>query len=605
MRIGGSNLAAGFAGALIGGFVAGISVYFLISDASSDLEFQDLSLPDRAINQDPATDLTLIHPEDVASVTVPDKRVQTIKDLASLKSDFDRSMSIHLLIANANEDTLETYIGQSMEISSMQHRNLALSIIFRRFVALDPQRALDQFLLLDRLRDDQRYELIGSIFDEWMHSDFNGAIAAITALNQEDRGMTAAYVMSHSEDLPAQQRIDLARQIGPNDAWIEFNIEIIRRESHKEDPRGAFYARIRDKSRARRISDLSSIARDWFEIEGASVIPEISASISDANTRRNVLNNLFWQIGQDEEADPSSILNVVMNLPNKRDAQLATERALNAWAMSDPKQSFETSLKYDNQLITREIRSSLLEQWAQEDPEGLLMEASSFPSDYRDTAVVKAIGHMALEVPEEAVRLASDLETPRLIAAANEEILEYWSRNDAKSAVEWYVADSVDDSEEEPESHLRFAFQSYMRQDFESAMDYVNQYDGLLKDWFVSSIAQHLVQSDVERAIEYLPNLDEDSREWVEPDIGYYLVRQDPHKALSYGETIEANYKKRYFNRLLQSWANYDLMGLHDNIQKVPNEYRVDAARQLLKTNDTKHFLSEREIQKLESMLQN
>lgn len=585
--------------------MAGISAYFLLSDADGYLDLQDRSLHRSASNPNPLTDSTPINLEEVASETVLDKRGQSIKDLVSLKSDFDRSMSIHLLIANASKDTLDTYIRQSVELPSTKQRNLALSIIFRRFSALDPQLALDRFLLLDRLTFEQEFDLLGSIFDEWMERDYTGAVIAINALPQEDRELAASVVMSRSDDLPLQQRMELARQIGPNDLWIEFRVNSIRLESYKEDPRGAFYERLGEKSRAQvKISDLSSISEYWFEIEGISVIPEISESVRNTEMRRHVLNYLIARIVGDKKADPSAILNVVMDLPDKRDARRATESTLNNWAGWNPQQSFETSLKYDDELITREIRSSLLMTWARQDPEGLFAKASSFPTEYRNIAVVEALGQLAKDDPQEAIGLANDLDTPVMKAAAKGEILRYWSMDDAKSAVEWFVSDTVDENVEEHTAELASAFQSYMNQDFESALNYANHFEGKLRSWFVQSIANHLVRSDLERAIEYLTNVKEASSDWIQSKIGYELVRLDPRRALAFGETIEANHRARYYEQMLYSWADYDLMALHRNIQKVPNEFRGVAAKALLIENDMKHFLSEGEIQELESILQ-
>ncbi len=320
MRFGVSILIAGVAGALIGGLAMGVSAHFFwIGEASGDRELEDLTLPQSATNQNPKTDSTKLNLKGVASESTPHAQIRTIQDLASRETDFDRSMSIYLLIANANEDTLETYIRQSMEIPSTKQRSLVLSILFSRYAAFDPQLALDQFLQLDRLTIDQEYDLMEQIFNEWMTYDRDGAVAAIAALPQEDKQLAAEAVMSLSEDLPTQERMELARLIGPNDTWIEFRINWIRRESYKVDPRSAFYARIGDKSQTSgKYSDLLSIAEYWFELDGASVIPEISGSISSTEMRRNLLNNLIWQIIRKKKTEPSAILNVVMDLPDKR-----------------------------------------------------------------------------------------------------------------------------------------------------------------------------------------------------------------------------------------------------------------------------------------------
>ena len=604
MRIGVSILIAGAAGALIGGFAVGVTVYFWTNDVESSVVSHIESTPNAEVKPDSKAVASPPSLEDVARDTLPFVNVQTIQDIASLESDYDKSVSIYFLLAQADVEALERYIDQSTSLSSRNQRNYTLSNIIRRYAALDPQQALDRVLNLDLLTIDEKSNFIRSIFNEWTVSDRDEAAVAIHMLPQQFKESAASSVMWRSDHLPTQERMQLARQIGPDDSWISRTLNSIRRETYREDPRSAFFARIGEKTRGRELfSDLSSIADYWFEQEGTAVIQEISESIQNAETRRSVIDSLVWRVVQTKRTDPSSILDIVMDLPNKRDAQLASENALNAWAMWDPQRSFETSLKYDDQLITRETRSSLLTKWARESPEELFLEATAFPQEYREIAVVEALGQIAFDSPEEAIRLVSNLDSSIATVAAKREILSYWSINDAKSAFEWYVEDSVDDSVEEPIRNLTNAFQSYLNQDFESAVNYVNKYEGKLRSWFVQDIATHLIHADLDRAIEYLPNVEEESRDWILGAIGFELSRLDPFEAISYGETIELKYRKSYFQRVLASWAEYDLMGLHNNIQKVPLKYRAVAAMKLLNQNDMKHFLNEREIQKLESMI--
>ena len=604
MRVGVSSLIAGIGGALCGGLVAGISVYFLLGDANGEFDSQGLTLHHSTTNQDPTTDIAPLILEDTASETTPNAQDRTIQNLVDLKSDFDRSMSIYMLIASANEETLETYIQQSMEIPSAKQRSLALSIIFRRYAALDPQLALDQFLRLDRLTIDQKYDLIEVIFDAWMSSDLDGAVAAIAALPLEDKRTAAEAVMSLSEDLGTQKRIELARLIGPNETWIEFRINSIRRESYKDDPRNAYYDRLQDTSYSgERTSDLSEIVEYWYESEGVAVLTEIYDSLSGLEERVPVITDLIWGIDDFKNEKPIAILQVVSQFPNEYVARDATIATLRHWAYSDPQASFEASLEVDSRLVSDQNHSDLLHLWAHKDAEELFEAALTLPRQFQGMAVSRSLQLISRESPHSAIQHARKLDTRALRNSARNAIVDGWRGDDAKSAIAWLMDNDLDVSTSNDESLWKPTFSRFLNQDYVAARTFVDQYEGEFKELLVEATAEHLFDTDWQSAMTYIASLDTEINDSMLHEIAHSLAQSDPMEALAYGETLEQHRKENFYERVLSSWSFHDFESLHDNIQRVPKTYQTFAATQLLQRNESRHYLSDPAIKKLESMI--
>lgn len=530
--------------------------------------------------------------------------VQSVLDSTKLESDFDQSVSMYLLLARADEGDLERYINESFSISSRNQRVAALSIIFGRYAVVDPRKAVDRALALNQVTMQEKSNLVRSIFNEWTVGDIDAATLAIENLPQQFRFSAASAVMWRTDFLSVEQRIQLAEQIGPNDAWIANTVAAIRSEASKTDPRLSFYDHIRDTSQTQeRNVELLRIVRHWFEQEGPAVLSEIQVSLDNPNTRNFVLTNLIWNAIGSKTASPAAILSVVSEFPNRKDAKQATEHVFRSWSILDPKESFEASFEFDDQLVTHDFRSSLLQAWAAKDADELLTEASSLPREYRNTAVVNALGRIARATPDEAVRYARNLDTRHLRLLARDEIIRQWSSVDAKSAFEWLMNDGFSTDEQDVNSIWRSAFSAYLNQDFESAQKHANQYQGELKHQFVASVARHLIKSDLDLAIDYVQEMDKESQIEMQIEIGEELVQLDPGDALAYAETIEEQHRDHYYDLVINTWAFTDFFSLHQNIQRIPRKYRAYAAKYLLRINERKSHLNDRQIRELEDMV--
>ena len=603
MRVSRSVLITCVALALGAGFAAGITVHFWL-DREQPPQSLALPSPSREPTEESDIDPQPIALEAHSSDLDPNLRVQSVLDSTKLVSDFDQSASLYALLARADVSDLEGYINESLSIASQNQRVAALSIIFGRYAAIDPRKALDRVLTLVEVKSQEKSNLVRAIFNEWTLSDLEAAVAAIEGLPEQFRFSAASAMMWRSDFLSVDQRIQLAQQIGPNDTWIANTVATIRSEASNVDPRRSFYEHVRDPIQTQeRNIELHTILLNWIESEGAAILSEVNESLDNPNTRKPVLSSLIWNAISTKLVTPSSVLAVVSEFPNTQDAKQATENAFRSWSYLDPRASFEASLDFGDQLITHEFRSSLLQSWAAKDADGLLTEASLLPHEYRNTAVIKALGQMSRSTPEAAIRSARNLDTLGLRIQARDEIVREWSSVDGKSAFEWLMNDGFNRDAEPDYSIWSRAFSSYLDQDFESAQRYAESYQGELKDRLIERIGWYLAESDPDRAIEYLPKMRRVSQRMkLRFAIGLEMAETRPIEALEFGATVK-ELQDQYYERLLGRWANRDFFALHANIQRVPIAYQGHAARYSLRINEESNYLNARDVRALEAIV--
>ena len=603
MRFRGSVLIPSVAIALIGGFAAGISVNSLVEDKHPDPP-STIRAPNSESNIEPDRVPPLNTPEALASeIEDPILNIESIVNSTEFASDFDQSFALYTLLSRAGVDDLSKLIEDSFAISSINQRIAALSIIFGRYAAIDPNEALKRALALNHLTSREKANVFRAIFNEWTVGDLDAAISVIGNLPEQAKFFAASAVLQRSDFLSPDQRIQLVRRIGPNGIWIGNAIASISSDAARDDPRNAFYDQIREMGHSQiHYAELLGIARHWIDLEGIAILPEIYESLPSNAAKRYVLRGLVTHAIGMRSDEPATVLDVVALLPNAQDARRATEHAFQSWSNHDPKESFEASIEFGDDLVTPKFRASLLQIWATKNPKTLLTNASALPQEYQDTAVVKALGRMSTNTPEEAIRYARNLETRPLRILARDEILTRWSSVDAKSAFEWLMEDGFDGSHRSNPSIWREIFEKYLDQDIDAADTFASNYQGTLRKNLIASVADHLVHSDVERAIAYVPKVEDWYQHLLQERIGKKLILLDKNRAMTYGASLEDSLQRRYFRSVINEWAYRDLLDLTQNIQLVPPEFRPFAAKEALGWNEEKGYLSDHQITKLKAM---
>ena len=599
MRIYIAILTSGVVGVLIG-FTA---AYSLSNDEFLASEFST-TLPDSITTSDHNTVVTFPALDKNTQLLDSDLRVHTIHDISKLESNFDQDLSLLLLLSRADVEELEEYIGQIDEFPSTNQQIAVLSVIFGRYAAIDPQRAIDRVLELDELTEKGKEEIVSSIFDEWTLTNLDAAVAALHELPQAIKEIGLSAMMWRIDHLSPDQRIELAQALGPRDDWIDYTIRSIRSELIYDNPRATYFDLLRDPSSINeRTVELAEIGEQLVAAEGVAALREIYDSLESPNGRHNVLSGVIRRTIREEIASPSSVLHVVSALPRAQEARNATETVLRSWTYLDPKAAFDAALELDDRSVSDRSRRELLFTWASRDAASLYDEALSFPRKFQNDAITRALAQISRESPQKAIRLAQDLDSLEHRTSARGAIVFGWSHNDAKAAFEWLTNDALDIGEQADKSLWRNTFSSYLGQDYPNARAYVDQYEGELRDQLVEATADHLLNSDIDSAIDYIKSVDLEISEALLRNIAYSLAEYNGIKALGFGESIAQNQQDTYYQNLVEIWVYHDFVGLFENIHRVPPKYQSLAVTRLLNINAQDHYLSDREVEKLESLI--
>ncbi len=599
MRVYVAVLISAVAGVLIGA----AAVYTLRNDEVS-VQALIASLPDNVIEADLNEFSPAVSLDEYTKRLDSYFRVQSIHDISRLTSDFDQAVALYLILARAGEDDLKRYISQAAEISSTNQRMVVLSVIFGRYSALMPRDALDLALEHEYLTEQERSNIVWRIFSEWGFRDLDAAIDAIQSLPQGLKQRAAQAIMWRNDSLPPDQLTALAQRLGLTEDWNENVVDSIRRETYKDDPRTAYYDRIRDTTRIHEhTNQLSEIAKYWIELEGVAVLAEIYDSLKGADDRWEVLSYLIRNDIDFKTTKPTSVLQVISEFPNQQEASQIMEVAFRNWSDIDPEAAFNATLEYDTHWVSQRFREDLLYFWAHDDPEGLYELASTLPPQFQGIAVGNTLRKITQDSPQEAIRLARELDTRALRTSARNSIVQGWRTYDAKSAFEWLMDNDLDVNNQRNKTLWQYTFALYLDQDYDAARTFIDHHDGEFKEPLVKATAEHLFNSDIEQAMAYMQNADSEIRDSMLDQIAYSLGRFDSTQALNYGETLEQQQLDNYYEHVLLGWSYHDFMSLHKNIHRVPQKYQSFAAIRLLEGNARKHYLSDSEIKELELLV--
>ena len=356
----------------VAGVLIGAAAVYTLRDDEVSVQALIASLPNNVIEADLNEFSPAVSLDEYTKRLDSYFRVQSIHDISRLTSDFDQAVALYLFLARAGEDDLKRYISQAAEISSTNQRMVVLSVIFGRYSALMPRDALDLALEHEYLTEQERSNIVWRIFSEWGFRDLDAAIDAIQSLPQGLKQRAAQAIMWRNDSLPPDQLTALAQRLGLTEDWNENVVDSIRRETYKDDPRTAYYDRIRDTTRIHEhTNQLSEIAKYWIELEGVAVLAEIYDSLKGADDRWEVLSYLIRNDIDFKTTKPTSVLQVISEFPNQQEASQIMEVAFRNWSDIDPEAAFNATLEYDTHWVSQRFREDLLYFWAHDDPEGL------------------------------------------------------------------------------------------------------------------------------------------------------------------------------------------------------------------------------------------
>lgn len=485
----------------------------------------------------------------------------SVDETLRIESDFDQTVALYNLLADASEERVLELIDQANVIKQPSQRLLTLSTIFSKYAAIDPVRALNKAQEFGRFT---RGPLIDSVFHQWAKSDLDDALRSANSLKGEQKGIAARSILDARDELSLDRLYAIADELQD---W-GFLREVIARHweaTAREDPRSAWQRALLSTGEVRhRNLVLATIAEIWIEKEGVNVLDEISVSSLDMRDKMRIYESVLGRVA---ETDIENAVNVAANLE------------------LSPSSS---------------VVSAIFAKWAEKEPYRLFGLADSFDHRFVSIAKRQALEAIARISPQEAVNMLGQVDNSAFVMRASPKIATQWAYTDPKSSLEWYM--SSERSKHDPA--LRFIVERLVEEDAASAFKIVTDYPGEQGTLLTNSFFNALLNQGSVDAIEFISLLDDDKKQGPVTLVGQRLAESDINQALELAKTIPESGRQEFRLNIISAASYPDPFHLYEHIDQLPSaDLQSQAALQLLMLDKAEGVFSAEQLKDLHARL--
>ena len=526
------------------------------------------------------------------------ENVRTLADTLAFETDFDQTIAIHLLLANADEAFVLDLLRQAETISPPSQKEAAFSIIFSKYAALDPARALAK---AEGLPLRLRQRVLMNIFHEWSRNDLESAIEAAESLEDMQRQAAGYVILSSRDDLAPGRRAEIAEQFNQQRQLAMLNRQVWI-DKVSEDPRSVWQQTLNSSDAdLNTLQFKSMIGHQWIREEGIVVLDEMVSSLPDSFNKRQFLFNLMPSL---VDVDPQGALDFISRFPNAEDVRHLRQTFFSSWSSLNPRAAAESLQKTDFHQKGY-VKEAVLGQWARKDPRELLEASDTMPQSWIDVAKRHALTRLARSSRQEAISYLGDISDSHQRHQVEDTLAREWSEEDLSAALKWYLSlDRENDDEQRHQS--RVMMMNAADRDPTSALQLAAEYSGVLGSAMVGGVFNTLVRAGPQQARQYLPRVNQKQKRVAVGEIGFVLAREDLMGAFQLGDILDKSERLEYGKDLIERslhWnGNRDV--LLSNFNDLPSrEIKVHGAVLLINQDEYEKFLSSDERQRLLAVL--
>ncbi len=364
--------------------------------------------------------------------------------IGKLPSRFERKLALYKILADADGETLGSYLDVLDGVDSSQPKSEAESLIIEKWAAIDPSAALERVENLPELRVRKMLEIV---FSEWSQSDLEAAVEHASKWSAYKKHYVFEIIMLSRSDLESTQKLSIARRLG-----IEHTADSIVAKAMRAVPIGdaadawhSFYV-----ANANSISSLShedrllmeTIVRKLVDELGVDAFELVNETVRNFEDRMRVLPLVAHRLA---ETDPASAFQFTSEL--KRDETAMLNGVVYRWAKSDPLRALETVSAIANHRKRTSLQETVLRVWASSvEPQTLFDIVPSLPENARTLAREYAIQEMTKLSPEYAVERLLEVQDEASRDRLENLVAETWAKNDLTAAFAWVNSEpSIED----------------------------------------------------------------------------------------------------------------------------------------------------------------
>ena len=538
--------------------------------------------------------------------TSVNSEISSLADTLKFESDFDQTVALYNLLANADESLVKDLLVQTQDISQESQRHAAISIIYARYAAINPKNALEHAQNSDGI--DIRVPL-GNIFHHWARSNLSQASEAIKSLDPRLQRSAVQTMLYARDDLAVEQREALLDDLDMEDMKAHLRNTLVL-QSAREDPRSAWQEALSAiDQEVVTLIDLSQGGVDidlimqlsslWIQQSGLDAVEEMYYSIEN---HPNLAGLGEFVIREYLRKDPAGALLFLKEHPGAENAESLMYEAINSYAQQDPEAALEaySEIEWETDSHFR-VAYGLVRALAENDPVGLLQRSDSLPSDIRLEAKVQAIRGLAREDHKRAIAYVDSLEAGPLTRNLTNQIAEVWSDYDPVAALEWVLEDGAT----EHTMHQMYNVMSrIVAETPEKLLQIASKQEESVQGHMVGMALRTIAEKNPDLAIRHLSELKGEAQTSAAFSVGQTLAYTDLELALSLSSVLPKDQQVQYEQSVASSASYSNPHKLYDLIMNATSKrWHSPAAFSLILNNRAQGFLTNSQVDKLKSRL--
>ena len=379
----------------------------------------------------------------------------TLANILLLPSDFQQTLTLYTLLADAKRETLERLLDEAGHLQPRREVRAAKSVIYSRYAELDPNAAVER-IIAGRHVGAKPSPARASFFGFGLSTTAAWRCAAPKLCRSSIDASPAGAILAVSEDALPGQRDEIAATFGLRGQLEQMQAD----EAMRDSPAIAWRQAIAAPPSRHRMAVLNRIASGWGERDPQQALAAI-AELKQVDLRRSIRYQLMagWALRDRRAARawvdalppseertgmtrafasvlvqeaPQEALDFMLTLaPSERRA--TAHWVFSAWAERDPRAAADAVATLDDAAIVESSARAVLEKWAHADPYAAFEWASrqdTLPQD-GSLYIGPLLGIAAYE-PVEALDFALELANGSSEAVAI--VLKVWARDDPLAA---------------------------------------------------------------------------------------------------------------------------------------------------------------------------
>ena len=236
------------------------SLFFEFGDVHAQFDQADVE-NSHALRQDKEENLEFLTPN------------SAIAKLVKINSSYSRASFLYAWLAEADKTDLVEMLHDSEKVERNAYRTEIQTATTRKLATLDPNLALRWISDQPRVR---RAPILNSLFHEWSLINLDQAVEGAMLVSGGDRKTALETILSTRNDLATEDVLDIARELGLEEAGLQF-ISVAEIRELLEDPVTAWdFLLSDDLDDESQLDSLKLVAAAWREQEGFDVLLQVA-----------------------------------------------------------------------------------------------------------------------------------------------------------------------------------------------------------------------------------------------------------------------------------------------------------------------------------------